>query len=125
MAAGVVEDDTEGPLDQPLKVLEGWGGTCLPDPPARLRRAADEGRAFSRDDEDAAWAQRRPSRLRLPKYSTFLGIECKFLLKDKQVSQGMLAIYHGHTLRIQGVDEACVTYSLSAGVHSFNLGYGL
>lgn len=110
-------DDTAGAPEQPLKVLEGWGGTVLPDPPAMLRQVADETKTIADEHNDAAWSPRHPPPLGVPKYATFLGIEYQFLLKDKNVSQGMLALHHGHTFRVQGVEEPVVTFTLSAGVH--------
>ena len=94
-------------------MLDGWGGTVLPDPPARLQPAEDEGRAGS----NVEWPPRQPPALGLPRHSAFMGVEFQFLLKDKRVSPGMLVLYHGHTLKVQGVEEPFGTYSLTAGAH--------
>ena len=103
--------------ERSTKVLEGWGGTELPDPPARLRQAVDEGCGRGIAGSDVEWLPRQPPALGVPKHSAFMGIEFQFLLKDKHVSPGMLVLYHGHTLKVQGLEEPFVTYSLTAGAH--------
>jgi hypothetical protein len=101
------------------KILEGWGGTRLPDPPVQLLRAADPARDFQPARNDLAW-QSDPACKTVPKYSVFLGLEFDFLLRDRDISKGMLALFHGHTFKVQGVEEPVMTYTVAAGVSMFS-----
>ena len=89
----------------------------LPDPPARLQRAADKGKSTVQAGIGVEWPPRQPPARGVPQYSTLLGIEYQFLLKDKHISHGMLVVYHGHTFRVQGLEDPFATYTVTAGAH--------